>query len=158
MAETTLAETAVVMPALREGSCPPSSSSTRRSSTTPRSGSSLFSRDDIVRLAAVQGDTWDPSLGLLFAGMLDCSRKPTAGVTWDPSIVDMKSKRFFYVNGLPDEAADATDATGFGGPLNAPTGTITVNARVQATGKTVSTATVLVRAGSASYSYLAPTP
>jgi hypothetical protein len=118
----------------------------------------LFTKNDIVMLAAVQGNTWDPGLGILFAGMLDCSRKPAAGVTWDPSIVDMKSKRFFYINGFPDEAANATDATGFSGLLNAPTGTITVNAKVQSTGKRVGSATVLVRPGSASYTYLAPTP
>ena len=118
----------------------------------------VFTKSDIDALAAVQGNTWDPSLGIMFAGMLDCSRKPVAGVTWDPSIVDIKSKRFFYIGGFPDEAATATDETGFGGLLNAPTGSITVNARVQATGKAVGSATVLVRAGWASYTYLAPTP
>ncbi len=109
----------------------------------------LFSRNDIDMLAQVQGNTWDRSLGIMFVGILDCSRKPVSGATWDPSIVDMRSKRFFYINGLPDESASATDATGFGGLLNAPTGSITVNARVQATGKRVGSATVLVRAGSA---------
>jgi hypothetical protein len=118
----------------------------------------LFTRADIDALASVQGNTWDQSFGILFAGMLDCGRKPVAGVTWDPSIVDMKSKRFFYVNGLPDEAATATDPTGFSGLLNAPPGSITINARVQSTGKKVGSATVLVRPGTASYSYLAPTP
>jgi hypothetical protein len=118
----------------------------------------LFTRADIDALAAVQGNKWDQSLGMLFAGMLDCNRKPVAGVTWDPSIVDAKSKRFFYINGFPDEAATSTDATGFGGLLNAPTGSITINARVQATGRKVGSATVLVRAGYASYTYLAPTP
>jgi hypothetical protein len=118
----------------------------------------LFSRDDIDKLAAAQGNTWDQNFGMLFAGMLDCSRKPAAGVTWDVSMVDMKSKRFFYVNGFPDEHALATDNTGFGGLLNAPPGTIAVTASVQTTGKPVGTANVLVRAGWASYTYLAPTP
>jgi hypothetical protein len=118
----------------------------------------IFSRRDIDQLAALQGNTWDQNLGMLFAGMLDCSHKPAAGVTWDPSIVDTKTKRFFYVNGLPDESAEATDATGFGGLLNSRTGSVTIAARVQATGKRVGEATVFVRPGWASYTYLAPTP
>ena len=72
--------------------------------------------------------------------------------------VDTKSKRFFYVNGLPDEAALSTDATGFSGLLNAPSGTITVNARVLATGQRVGSTSLLVRPGTASYAYLPPTP
>jgi hypothetical protein len=118
----------------------------------------LFTKSDIDALAAVQGNTFDPNLGILFAGMLDCSRKPVAGVTWDPSIVDAKTKRFFYINGFPDESAEATDPTGFGGLLNSRTGSVTVNARVQATGRMIGAATVLVRPGWASYTYLAPTP
>jgi hypothetical protein len=118
----------------------------------------LLTRVDIVKLAAAQGNTFDPSLGMLFAGMLDCTRKPVAGVTWDPSIVDTKTKRFFYVNGFPDESAEATDPTGFGGLLNSRTGSVTINARVQTTGKAIGSATVLVRPGWASYTYLAPTP
>jgi hypothetical protein len=118
----------------------------------------LFQPDDIKALAAVQGNVWDPQFGITFAGMLDCSGKPAAGVTWEPSRVDNSSKRFFYVNGLPDEAATATDSTGLGGLLNAPTGTITITATVQATGKRIGSATMLVRAGVASYTYLSPTP
>jgi hypothetical protein len=118
----------------------------------------LFTKEDIDQLAAVQGNTLDPSHGMLFAGMLDCSHKPAAGVTWFPSMVDDKSKRFFYVRGFPDEHATATDMSGFGGILNAPPGTITVSASVEATGKSVGLATVLVRKGWASYTYLAPTP
>jgi len=118
----------------------------------------LFTADDITALAAVQGNTWDPALGIAFAGMLDCSGKPAAGVTWQPSLVDDKSRRFFYINGLPDEAATSTDATGFGGLLNAPTGTLTLTATVLATGKRIGSATILVRAGMASYTYLMPTP
>jgi hypothetical protein len=118
----------------------------------------LFTADDIKLLAQVQGNTWDPAFGIALAGMLDCSAKPAAGVTWQPSVIDPKSKRFFYINSFPDEAATSTDATGLGGLLNAPTGTLTLNASVLATGKHIGSATMVVRAGLASYTYLMPTP
>jgi hypothetical protein len=119
----------------------------------------LFGASDIQVLAAAEGNTWDQSQhGMLFTGMLDCSLKPAAGVTWDASIVDASSRRFYLINGLPDEAASATDSSGFGGLLNAPPGTITITATVRATGKRIGSATVLVRPGVASYTYLAPTP
>jgi hypothetical protein len=119
----------------------------------------LFVPDDIKVLAAVQGNTWDQQQhGIAFVGALDCAGKPVAGVAWEPSIVDAMSKRFYYIHGLPDEAAVATDSTGFGGLLNAPPGTITFTARVQATGQKIGSATMLVRPGVASYTYLAPVP
>jgi hypothetical protein len=120
----------------------------------------LFTRADIDALAQVQMHSWDDqNYGMLFAGMLDCGRKPAAGVTWDASIYDsMKTHQFFYVNGFPDESATATDATGFGGLINSRTGSVTITAKVQATGKMIGAATLLVRPGWASYTYLAPTP
>lgn len=118
----------------------------------------LFLPDDIRLLAAVQNNTWDLGHGLAFVGALDCSGNPAAGVAWEPSIVDTSSKRFYYINSFPDEAAVATDSSGLGGVLNAPTGTLTITARVQATGQRIGTATMFVRAGVASYTYLSPTP
>ena len=119
----------------------------------------LFVPNDIKVLAAVQGNSWDEQhFGMAFVGALDCAGKPAAGVAWEPSITDAMTKRFYYFNGLPDEAAVSTDSTGFAGLLNAPPGTITFTARVQATGQKIGSATMLVRAGVASYTYLAPVP
>jgi hypothetical protein len=118
----------------------------------------LFSGDDLSILAASQGNTIDPTLGTVFIGALDCSGKPAAGVTWVPSSVVAGTKRFFYIDGLPKESANATNETGFGGLINAPTGTLTVTGSILATGKPIGSATVLVRSGYSSYTYLAPSP
>ncbi|HEX9297272.1 MAG TPA: hypothetical protein VF881_15630 [Polyangiaceae bacterium] len=118
----------------------------------------LFTPDNLSLLASVQGNTIDPQLGTVFVGILDCTGKPAAGATWDPSSITEKTKRFFYVDGLPDENAVATDPTGYGGLINAPTGTIRIDARVQATGQRIGSISMTVRASYSSYSFLAPTP
>jgi hypothetical protein len=118
----------------------------------------LFNPEDLVILAASQGNTIDPQLGTIFAGTQDCSGKAVGGVTWQPSRVAESTKRFFYVNGLPDEAATATDSSGLGGLINVPTGTIRLDANLQNTGMAIGSATVLVRSAYASYTYLAPVP
>ncbi len=118
----------------------------------------LFTPDDLNLLAVAQGNTIDPKYGTVFVGILDCSGKPAAGATWDPSSFGDATKRFFYVNGLPEESATATDSTGYGGLINAPTGTLRISARVQATGMAIGSASMLVRAAYSSYSYLAPSP
>src|SRR5262249_604949 len=61
----------------------------------------LFYPDDLVLLAATQGNTIDPQLGTVFVGTQDCSGKAVGGVTWQPSRVATSTKRFFYFNGLP---------------------------------------------------------
>jgi hypothetical protein len=118
----------------------------------------IFHYDEIDVLAVAQGNTWNRGYGLVFIGTLDCSRKPAAGVTWEPNVIDPLQKRFYYVNGLPSEEATATDSTGFGGLLNAKPGSIIITATLQATGTRVGSATVLVKPGAASYIYLPPTP
>jgi hypothetical protein len=118
----------------------------------------IFKPGDIDALAVLQGNRWERDHGLLFVGMLDCSRNPAAGVTWDYNALDPLTKRFYYVHGQPDELANATDASGFGGLINARAGSITITARLQKTQVPVGSATVVVKAGAASYIYLPPTP
>jgi hypothetical protein len=118
----------------------------------------IFKPGDIDALALAQGNHWDRNYGLLFVGMLDCSRKPAAGVTWEYNALDPLTKRFYYVNGLPDELAPSTDASGFGGLVNARAGSITITAKLQSSQVRVGEATVIVKAGAASYIYLPPTP
>jgi hypothetical protein len=118
----------------------------------------LFKPGDIDALAAVQNNTWDRSYGLVFIGILDCSRKPAAGATFEINVLAPATKRFYYVNGLPDEAAQSTDMSGFGGIVNAQAGSITITARVQQTQVKIGEATVIVKPGAASYIYLPPTP
>jgi hypothetical protein len=118
----------------------------------------LLTAGDINTLAAVMGSTVDPSLGVLLVRAVDCRHAPAAGVTWDPSLVDMKSRRFFFINGFPDEASVATDASGLGGILNSPVGSASVSARLLATAARIGSVSALVRPGSLTYTVVAPTP
>lgn len=117
-----------------------------------------FTPQTLTALASAHGNTVDPTLGFLFSGALDCASKPAAGVSWEPDRVLEGTRRFYYVNGLPSEAAVATDATGYGGFINMPTGTIRVFTKVQASGQRVGEASLFVRAGHVSTGFLVPTP
>ncbi|HMA92750.1 MAG TPA: hypothetical protein VKP30_08695 [Polyangiaceae bacterium] len=117
-----------------------------------------FTPPALAALAAGHGNTVDPSLGFLFSGAMDCSGKPAAGVSWDPDRILEATRRFYYVDGLPSEAAVSTDATGYGGFINMPTGTIRLFVKIQATGLAVGETSVFVRAGHLSTGFLVPTP
>jgi hypothetical protein len=118
----------------------------------------LFAERDIDALAALQGNTWDRSLGLLLVSAVDCRHAPAAGVAWEPNFINVKTKRFYFVNGIPDEAATATDGSGLGGLVNSPPGNVTVRATLQATGTRIGSATAMVRSGSMTYVVVPPTP
>lgn len=117
-----------------------------------------FTRQGLMALASVHKNTIDPTLGFLFSGALDCSKKPAAGVSWEPDRISDATRRFYYVDGLPSEAAVATDASGYGGFINMPTGTIRLFAKIQATGLRVGETSVFVRAGYLTTGFLVPTP
>ncbi|HEY5959649.1 MAG TPA: hypothetical protein VIV60_24005, partial [Polyangiaceae bacterium] len=77
-----------------------------------------FTRQGLAALASVHQNVVDPTLGFLFSGALDCRGKPAAGVSWEPDRSSEATRRFYYVDGLPSEAAVSTDATGYGGFIN----------------------------------------
>jgi hypothetical protein len=117
-----------------------------------------FTRQGLTALASVHGNTIDATLGFLFSGALDCSGKPAPGVSWEPDRTVESTRRFYYVDGLPSEAAVATDASGYGGLINMPTGTIRLFAKLQSTGVRVGESSVFVRAGYLTTGFLVPTP
>jgi hypothetical protein len=118
----------------------------------------LFSGGTIAQLAAAQGNTVDPALGHIFSAALDCQSLPAAGVSWEPDRLGDATRRFYYVEGLPSEAASMTDVTGYGGLINVPTGTIRLNAKRQMTGQALGTTTLFVRASQLSLGFIVPAP
>lgn len=117
-----------------------------------------FTRQGLTALASVHQNTIDPTLGFLFSGALDCNMKPAAGVSWEPDRTADATRRFYYVDGLPSEAAVATDPSGYGGFINMPSGTIRLFFKLQATGMRVGETSVFVRAGYLTTGFLVPTP
>jgi hypothetical protein len=104
------------------------------------------------------GSTIDPALGGALFEAHDCKGTATDGVTATIDTSADTTRRFFFVNGLPNEAAKGTDGTGYGGFINAPPGVRTVTGdRVDGKGK-LGTISVLVRKGYLSYSVLPPLP
>ena len=97
-------------------------------------------------------------LGNIFSGALDCQVVPAAGVSWEPDRSTESTRRFFYVDGLPSEAAVVTDSTGYGGLINMPTGTLRLFVKLATTGQTIGSASVFVRAGHISFVSLTPSP
>jgi hypothetical protein len=117
-----------------------------------------FTHQALAALASVQGNSIDPALGFLFSGALDCNGNPAAGVSWEPDRAVESTRRFYYVDGLPSEAAVATDVTGYGGFINMPTGTIRLYSKLQSTGQAIGSTSVFVRAGFLTTGFLVPTP
>lgn len=118
----------------------------------------MFSPIALAVLAASQGNTIDPTLGSLFSGAIDCKGKLSAGVSWEPDRTADATRRFYYVGGLPSEAAVATDSTGYGGLINLPTGTIILHAKLQETGQAIGSVSVFIRKGCITQVDLGPSP
>jgi F0F1-type ATP synthase membrane subunit c/vacuolar-type H+-ATPase subunit K len=64
----------------------------------------------------------------------------------------------YFVGGMLAASAKQTDASGRGGFVDVPQGSITLTAKVVATGQTLGTAHVVARAGSVANVTLAPSP
>ncbi len=104
------------------------------------------------------GNTIDPALGGALFEAHDCKGAATDGVTATIDNSIDTTRRFFFVNGLPNEASKGTDATGYGGFINVPPGVRTLTGdRVDGKGR-LGTMSVLVRKSYLSYSVLPPLP
>jgi hypothetical protein len=124
--------------------------------TLTRSG--LLSTTELPGLALSTGATIDPTLGAVFFQAADCNRMPVPGIVGMLDQEGPDTKRFFVVNGLPTQTANATDPSGDGGWVNVPIGVRSVSGTRMADGLFIGTVSVLIRQGTFSYSLLAPQP
>lgn len=98
----------------------------------------------------------DTTRGDLLFNVVDCDGKPASGVTFTLSPADTGSIPFYLSSGLPTRNATATDATGYGGFVNVPAGTVTIRALDAKSQRVIQTLTVVVRDGAATWSKVVP--
>jgi hypothetical protein len=90
----------------------------------------LVSPQALGLLAAQFGNTIDMTLGVPFAAVTDCQRKPAPGASLSIDKDAAASRNFYFVNGLPTETATQTDKTGYAGIINIPSGIRTLRERL----------------------------
>lgn len=102
------------------------------------------------------GATYDVTRGLILLNTLDCVGEPLAGVSLETDADDPLTVPFYSVHGLPAATATATDPDGYCGVINVLPGTTSVTARMEAGGRRIGTLSLLVKAGSITYSRMVP--
>ncbi len=118
----------------------------------------MVKTSELGQIAQIEGTTLDPSLGAVFMQNVDCTLKAAAGVSVTLDSTATSTQGFYFENGLPKLNASSTDVTGYAGFVNAPLGTRTVTAKVEATQQRIGSATVFTRQSTISYAVLAPSP
>jgi hypothetical protein len=118
----------------------------------------MFSPEAFAALAESNESTIDSTLGSLFSGALDCKGSFSAGVSLETDRTVAATRKFYYVDGLPNFAAATTDSSGYGGLINLPTGTIRLSAKVGVNGPTIGAISAFIRPGYISQVDLVPSP
>ncbi len=118
----------------------------------------LVKTSALAQIAAVEKTTIDPTLGAVFMETVDCNAKAAAGVGVSLDSTGATTQGFYFSGGLPVLNGSGTDVSGYAGFVNAPLGTRTVRATLNATEQYIGTATVFTRASMISYTTLAPSP
>jgi hypothetical protein len=98
----------------------------------------------------------DTALGDLLFNVFDCQGKPANGVSYTLSPSGSGAIPFYLSSGLPTRNAATTDATGYGGFVNVPAGTVTIKAVDESSQRVIQTLTVVVREGAATWSKVIP--
>jgi len=86
----------------------------------------------------------------------DCQGKPASGIGYELAPPVSGAIAYYLSSGLPTHNSTATDATGYGGFVNLPSGTITITATELASKTRIATLTLVVREGSATWSRVIP--
>jgi len=87
---------------------------------------------------------------------VDCTGKPASGVTFAIAPSDPAAIAYYLSSGLPTRSSRATDVSGYGGFVNLPSGTVTVTATDDQTKAVIDSLTLVVRAGSDTWSTMVP--
>jgi hypothetical protein len=117
----------------------------------------LIQNAEAVRLVLAAGAGMvDPTLGSVFATILDCNGQPAAGMTFGTSKNKVQYATLFEVNGVVTTGASATDSSGVGGLLGVPEGFATVSAYPAGTTREVASIGVQIVPGTVTYVTLIP--
>ena len=118
----------------------------------------MVKTSELGQIAQVEGTTIDPSLGAVFMETVDCTNKPSAGVSVTIDSTTSTTQGFYFKGGLPALNSPATDVTGYAGFVNVSQGSHTVTGKVETTQARIGSATVFTRPSTISYTVLAPSP
>lgn len=98
----------------------------------------------VTQLATLLNVEVVPELALIAISAVDCAWKGVAGVTFSN---DLGGRAFYFIDGLPNVNASATDSQGYGGFINVPIRVTEIEGHIQADGRLVGARTVLPRVG-----------
>jgi hypothetical protein len=117
----------------------------------------LIQNTEAIRLVLAAGAGMvDPTLGSVFATILDCNGQPASGMTFATSKNKVQYATLFQVNGVVTNMATATDSSGVGGLLGVPEGFATVSAYPAGTAREVASIGVQIVPGTVTYVTLIP--
>ena len=120
------------------------------------SGIQLLNTQAVGVLTQLLDAEFDPERGLVLISTYDCKEEPADGVMLMTDDTDEFSATFYSVKGIPALGATATDLSGYAGIFNVPPGRIAVTGRLNQDGRILASLSLLVKAGSITYSRMAP--
>ena len=98
----------------------------------------------VTQIAALFNTEVVPELGLMTVAVVDCRWNRVPGATVSNNL---GGRTFYFIDGLPNAAASATDSQGVGGFVNVPIRVVEVSAQVAADGRLIGTRSLVPRAG-----------
>jgi len=107
-------------------------------------------------LTKTAGSPQMPDRGVVLLSTFDCKSAGAPGVSYAAQGLDGTALAFYSIGGLPTANASATDSAGYGGFVNVLPGTIAITATVNETHRDLETISLIVRAGTITYSRLVP--
>lgn len=98
----------------------------------------------------------DPARADILLNASDCQGKPVSGITYALTSPIPGAIAYYLSSGLPTRNGTTTDATGYGGFVNLPSGTVTITATDTVSQTRIATLTLVVREGSTTWSRVVP--
>lgn len=98
----------------------------------------------------------DPARADVLLNASDCQGKPASGISYALTPPIAGAIAYYLSSGLPTHNSSVTDATGYGGFVNLPSGTVTITATDTESRTRIATLTLIVREGSATWSRVIP--
>lgn len=120
----------------------------------------LSSQTAFLNLVSSAHVTLESTRGHIAVGAVDCLLSPASGVTFTATPSDANTKFLYLAGGILLDTTEGTDLTGIAFLLNAPPGTVTIQAFPKALGGRVASSTevVFTRPGTVSVVTALPTP
>jgi hypothetical protein len=112
---------------------------------------------ELAQFAALGGRPLVEGRGHVMLGAYDCQQQAATGVRLSSTDADQRTSPFYVVSKLPSLTALGTDISGQGGLINLRPGPATVTGAL-GDGRQIATLSVVVRAGSITYTTLVPSP